>query len=523
MDFTLEEKKHLKDINIVFIENPLILKALSSIDGGIEFKVEKKKGTQFKLKVCLCGCVTLNMYARLDGYYSYNECPICANKNYKKITAILNESNNYTFNLHDKYSFTKIKEKVVVGEKVISKLKLNIKMNDKKVDSISFDILEDKSKNNKIEINLESEKPSDFYVIYGKDKKSSLEKYMNQFLTDDVVLEFLIIYNEIFRKTDLYVPIIPRIDKFVYLKMLLNYELKLVNEFFQTDVSSVYLSKSKQLPIKSNNQKLKEDLNKRNLPTILETPKSVLKEIKKYADKVVTLETKTRTVYDCLNISKEFKDLPPENIIKLIQLYKDNRGMGTNFIQEFRYLLNNGHKFNQLLYYLYNAKEKQHIAYMGNVINYYYDYVRMSNEISVPYTKYPKNLVKVHDVRAKDFNALLNNKKDEKFIEVYKEYNYLNKENIVDNYVFIAPKVINDLIFEGQKLNHCVSSYASLILNKESIIFFMRRKESQNKPLVTIEIKLDTKEVVQARGSYNRRLNDEENKILNKWITKNLK
>lgn len=519
MNFTLEEKNHFKEINIFFIEDKELLSVFPSKEEGLEFKITKGKHS-FKMKFCPCGCITANIYTMNKDSYYYNNCPICNNKKFKKIITPLNHSNDFSFNLHNNYKFTKKDNRIILGEKVISKLQLEINNINEKVNNLKLKILNDKEKNTSINIHLEGEDSSKFYVINANKRKNDLSSFISYHWSDEVLLDFLNIYNEIFYRTDLYIPIIPRIDKYAYIKMINDYEYKIINEYFKTDIANIILRKKTSII----NKELKNDENKkRNIQSLLDIPKSILKEIVKYSDRVITIGTKNEIVNHCVTIADSFKDLPPENVIKLIQLYRDNRGVGLNFIREFRYLLDNGHKFNQLLYYIYNTKEKQNIVFIGNIINYYYDYVRMSNEISVPYTKYPKNLIKVHDVRAKDFDALLNAEKDKQFIEVYKEYEYLNKEKIVDEYIFLSPENINSLVFEGQKLNHCVSSYASSVINKKSIIFFMRKKMKKKEPLVTIEINLETKEVVQARGSYNRRLNNEENQVLNKWIKKNSK
>lgn len=58
-----------------------------------------------------------------------------------------------------------------------------------------------------------------------------------------------------------------------------------------------------------------------------------------------------------------------------------------------------------------------------------------------------------------------------------------------------------ELIIESEKLDHCVRTYAKRMAKRETSIFFIRRKESQNEPYVTLELR--NKKVIQCRGYKN--------------------
>ena len=139
--------------------------------------------------------------------------------------------------------------------------------------------------------------------------------------------------------------------------------------------------------------------------------------------------------------------------------------------------------------------------------------------MDVPYTKYPKNLSKVHDVRMKDFNLIQDTLNENKF-----KQNYASKTlNLteVDNYVFLQPAEPKDLTVEGQALNHCVASYVNKVVDNNSLIYLMRRKEYPSISLVTIEYSLSRNAVVQARGKFNRNVTSEERQIIKKWAKAN--
>ncbi|MFH2116754.1 MAG: PcfJ domain-containing protein [Bacillota bacterium] len=63
------------------------------------------------------------------------------------------------------------------------------------------------------------------------------------------------------------------------------------------------------------------------------------------------------------------------------------------------------------------------------------------------------------------------------------------KLDIDEQLVLIAPTSADDLYVEGKTLNHCVYSYLDRIADKETMIFFLRKKDYQDKPFYTVEIK----------------------------------
>lgn len=78
-----------------------------------------------------------------------------------------------------------------------------------------------------------------------------------------------------------------------------------------------------------------------------------------------------------------------------------------------------------------------------------------------------------------------------------------------------------DLFHEGRILEHCVFSYRYRCFRGESYIFSLRKLDetAQETPLVTIEIV--NNEVFQARGKFNRKPTDNEQRIINAWAAAN--
>lgn len=81
------------------------------------------------------------------------------------------------------------------------------------------------------------------------------------------------------------------------------------------------------------------------------------------------------------------------------------------------------------------------------------------------------------------------------------------------------------LVAEGRQLNHCVASYASSCRTRRSSIWTMEvERFSGVKKLLTIEVNLRTRAIVQIRGKNNRLSNEKEQSIIRRWAAKaNLK
>ena len=74
----------------------------------------------------------------------------------------------------------------------------------------------------------------------------------------------------------------------------------------------------------------------------------------------------------------------------------------------------------------------------------------------------------------------------------------------------IAPKSIDDILYEGDTLHHCVNktdTYFDRIVSKESYILFLREKENPKVPFYTLEVEPDGT-IRQKRAEFNRQNKD---------------
>ncbi len=84
-----------------------------------------------------------------------------------------------------------------------------------------------------------------------------------------------------------------------------------------------------------------------------------------------------------------------------------------------------------------------------------------------------------------------------------------------ENYIICVPTHIKDLIKEAGDMRNCLYSYIKLMLNRETVVVFMREKKNRNKACVDIEIRGDI--IIQANRPCNRPLKVEQKRFVEKF------
>jgi hypothetical protein len=95
-----------------------------------------------------------------------------------------------------------------------------------------------------------------------------------------------------------------------------------------------------------------------------------------------------------------------------------------------------------------------------------------------------------------------------------------------NNYTWVVSELRNSLSLyrEGQKMRHCVVSYAQRCASGECSIFNISCKHKENntiESMATLEINTSTKTLVQARGKFNHTVTDETMSIITQWTKEN--
>lgn len=136
---------------------------------------------------------------------------------------------------------------------------------------------------------------------------------------------------------------------------------------------------------------------------------------------------------------------------------------------------------------------------------YYLDYLSLLEDLNISIDSknliMPKDLTKAHDNAVELLNQIKREIQDKEYKERKQALKRMNKE--IDQFAFVVPKSLNELVAEGKALHHCVggSHYVEQHKQGRTTILFIRRKEEPDKPLYTMEYK--SGRIVQIRGKHN--------------------
>lgn len=164
-------------------------------------------------------------------------------------------------------------------------------------------------------------------------------------------------------------------------------------------------------------------------------------------------------------------------------------------------------------------------------ISTYSDYLQACNflglDMSIERNKLPRNFQRWHDIRIDEYStakAIIDAEKRKelyaKFNEVAEKYLPLQR-NSHDAYIVIIARSPAELIKEGDTLHHCVGrmNYDQRMIREESLIFFIRDKNSPDIPFVTVEYSLKEKSILQCYGNKDKRPKDDViDFVNNKWL-----
>ena len=151
----------------------------------------------------------------------------------------------------------------------------------------------------------------------------------------------------------------------------------------------------------------------------------------------------------------------------------------------------------------------------NDLVNFIGDYARMADTVFPNgFEKYPKDIIDHHDGVSKLYEKEKIKYDDQKFVK----YIDPKMEYSTKDFCIIYPKSTGDIQSEGRLLVHCVGSYVQRVINGQTTILFMRKKDEPDTPLVTVEV-YDGR-IHQARGKYNRGLEYDERVFLEEYAEK---
>ena len=143
----------------------------------------------------------------------------------------------------------------------------------------------------------------------------------------------------------------------------------------------------------------------------------------------------------------------------------------------------------------------------------YFDYIDQAQKIGAFSMDtgflFPRDLERAHDRIAGVYNAKLEAERLEKNKELLARSATLTKRLCAaycyedEHYTVVVPRTMDDIVYEGKALHHCVGGYAQRHFEGVAVIVFIRRKEMVSTPYFTVELNPRSGSIVQIHGFRN--------------------
>lgn len=233
---------------------------------------------------------------------------------------------------------------------------------------------------------------------------------------------------------------------------------------------------------------------------------------------------------EIFGVSKDYYPFMKRNNITYLQL-KILRLLNEKDMKKIKYLqyfVNYGESINNLEeisnYISLNRFIKYSKMHHRKVKTYLYkDYLRFAKILGLDLKDnryaFPKNLKEEHDKLEKQYeiqNKILVQKAIKKRGKELSKYEYKN-----NNFIILPAPNLEALQDESKQQNNCVRTYAEKYADGTCDIYFMRDIKSQDKSLVTVEVKNNA--IVQSRIKNNNDPNEKQLKFLYSWENSILK
>lgn len=180
-----------------------------------------------------------------------------------------------------------------------------------------------------------------------------------------------------------------------------------------------------------------------------------------------------------------------------------------------------------IVQYLDKINSKQNSSEKRDTLFILKDYLAMCNQMDIEPEKFPMNLYELHDKLAVHAQEQKNAATSKKIHEVKETITKIVKQDAIENdeYVIILPDDVSDVIKEANAQHNCVASYIQKMANRNTLVFFVRKKNDPNTPWITAEF---NKRLIQIVYKYNRSVRETDilkfvNKFTKALITKSPK
>ena len=199
-----------------------------------------------------------------------------------------------------------------------------------------------------------------------------------------------------------------------------------------------------------------------------------------------------------------------------------------NYKDTLQTLYNLGEGYRDIaLYYFYNQKlyalrtEKNKDCGYNYGSKYILNYIECCKAMRKQPIK-TNNFMREYIETIMAYDIWLETSKNERFLSHYEYY----KDNLTfsyGNYIVVLPKNTQDLVTEGNNMHHCVGSYVDKVADGETLIVFVRHKDTPNKCYITAEISPLSGKIGQYYLAYDYKINKPEDRefknALQKYLT----
>ena len=173
----------------------------------------------------------------------------------------------------------------------------------------------------------------------------------------------------------------------------------------------------------------------------------------------------------------------------------------------------------QVRHYLVKQSEKSGDD-ISHILQVWKDYLSMAGKLRLDV--YDSIIYRASDLQRRHSEAVIQMEEKKKEIrrrELEEKYVGFQEQLIAlkekyefsaGEYQIVAPKSIDDILYEGDTLHHCVNktdNYFDRIASKESYILFLRKKENPEVPFYTLEVEPDGT-IRQKRAEFDRQNKD---------------
>ena len=174
-----------------------------------------------------------------------------------------------------------------------------------------------------------------------------------------------------------------------------------------------------------------------------------------------------------------YGNLPIEFVEKHKNTLQDLYALGENYRDIALY-----YYYNQKLYALRKNAEKNYSYYYGS--KYILTYIECCKAMHKEPIK-TNNFMREYIETLMAYDIWKETSKNERFLSHYERY----KDNLTfsyGNYTIVLPTNTQDLVTEGNEMHHCVGGYIDKVANGDTLIVFVRHKDTPNKCYITAEI-----------------------------------